>query len=189
MSVYGASDGGASSFGGGPGPKSAFKRAKSEASSGGYAPSAAGTQMTGMTGSTANSSTNTFQRRERAIWAKPTYKYQSTDPEKPFYVDPRILQVVAKNTPNQLGHITIPDGMNVYGKIQKNEKPKAELAMKLAKEIQKQQAENLERLHKKRQALLLLNQEVRHLNHSQVKSRSRSPGRMGGGILALLVQK
>jgi hypothetical protein len=56
--------------------------------------STAGTYVSGA-GSSAVSSSNTFQRRERAIWGKPTYKYQSLDPAKPYYVDPRILQVEA----------------------------------------------------------------------------------------------
>lgn len=138
----------------------------------GPARSVAGTYV-----SSTASSTNTFQRRERAIWGHPTYRYQCLDPAKPFYVDPRILQVVAKNTPNQLHQISIPDGMNVHGKIHMAEKPKAALALKLEREEQRQRAEQVEQQQKKRAALIALNEDIK--NRSRVLSamgKSCDPG-------------
>jgi hypothetical protein len=127
--------------------------------------STAGTYVSNQ--SSAVSSSNTFQRRERAIWGKPTYKYQSLDPAKPYYVDPRILQIVAKNTPGELDRISIPDGMNVHGKIHVAEKPKALLALKQVKEERKLKAEEEARRQRKREALAALNRTVTHLNLHQ----------------------
>ena len=61
--------------------------------------------MTGTYVSLQASSSNTFQRRESAIWGATGYKYQCLDPAQPFFVDPRILQIVAKNTPKELDQV------------------------------------------------------------------------------------
>jgi hypothetical protein len=82
-------------------------------------------------------------------------------------VDPRILQIVAKNTPGELERISIPDGMNVHGKIHIAEKPKALLALKHAKEEKKRKAEEAARQQRKREALAALNRTVNHLNLHQ----------------------
>jgi hypothetical protein len=82
-------------------------------------------------------------------------------------VDPRIfLQIVAKNTPSELERISIPDGMNVHGKIHIAEKPKSLLALKHAKE-KKRKAEEAARQQRKREALAALNRTVNHLNLHQ----------------------
>ena len=107
------------------------------------------------------SSSNTFQRRERAIWNKPTYRYQSLDPAQPFYVDPRIVQVVAKMDPKVLQQISIPDGMNLHGKIHKTEKPKAVLFEKRIKEERKMKAEEAAQKERSRRTLLALNEDIR----------------------------
>lgn len=106
----------------------------------GPARSVAGTHISGSQAS----STNTAERRERAIWNKPTYRFQSADPAQPFFVDPRILQVVAKNDPKVLENITIPDGMNVLGKVHMKEKPKAVAFLKQQRE---EVSERRRRLH------------------------------------------
>ena len=172
-------------------PKGALKRTSSDGfstasggvggmmstlSGAGPARSVAGTYV-----SSTASSTNTFQRRERAIWGHPTYKYQCLDPAKPFYVDPRILQVVAKNTPNQLHQISIPDGMNVHGKIHMAEKPKAALALKLEREEQRQKAEEMERQQKKRAALMALNEDIKNRSRVMSSGKSFQAGEKGAG--------
>ena len=83
-------------------------------------------------------------------------------------MDPRIfLQIVAKNTPSELERISIPDGMNVHGKIHIAEKPKSLLALKHAKEEKKRKAEEAARQQRTREALAALNRTVNHLNLHQ----------------------